>query len=312
MAAQSQKVTDIPNKNTMFLVWKFKEKADYIPVFKRICALVTNFNKSAVTRFPDSRVSCVMGISAEAWKKLKLPKTMPKELKIFKAIKGAKHNAVSTEGDLHFHFRADNFSICYEMAFELNKFLSPVADVIEEVQGFRYWDGRSIIGFVDGTENPQGELRDFFAKIGSDDKKYEGGSYIFVQKYVHDMAAWHNLPVSEQEKVIGRYKNSDIEMTDEVKPTNSHSALAGITDAKGNDLKVVRDNMPFVNSITKEVGTYFICYASTFTTVQTMLNNMFIGNPKGNYDRILDFSTAKTGTMYFAPTMDMLDDFSGE
>jgi putative iron-dependent peroxidase len=191
------------------------------------------------------------------------------------------------------------------MATAISDVLSPVADCIEEVHGFRYWDGRSIIGFVDGTENPQGADRDFFAKVGDEDEEYEGGSYLFVQKYVHDMTAWNSLPVPEQEKVIGRYKASDIEMTDDVKPVNSHSAVSNV----GDDFKVVRDNMPFRTS--SETGTYFIAYASTFSTVQKMLKSMFIGDPVGNYDRILDFSTAKTGSLFFVPTMDMLDDFSG-
>ena len=39
-----------------------------------------------------------------------------------------------------------------------------------------------------------------------------------------------------------------------------------------------------------------------------MLTNMFIGKPPGNYDRILDFSTAVTGNLFFVPTVDFLDD----
>lgn len=121
------------------------------------------------------------------------------------------------------------------------------------------------------------------------------------------MTAWNNLPVSEQEKVIGRTKQDDIEMPDDVKPSNSHSALSNV----GDDFKVIRDNMPFGTVGNNEMGTYFNCYASTFSTVEKMLKNMFIGVPEGNYDRLLDFSTTTTGTLFFVPTMDMLGDFSG-
>ena len=181
-----------------------------------------------------------------------------------------------------------------------------MADCAEEVHGFRYWDGRSILGFVDGTENPESNLREYFGLIGDEDEVYKGGSYLFVQKYIHDLAAFKALPVEEQEKVFGRYKDSDVEMTDDIKPQNSHSALANV----GDDFKIIRDNLPFGNMSTNEMGTYFIAYASTFNTVKLMLNNMFIGNPPGNYDRLLDFSTAKTGSLFFVPTMDLLDDFS--
>lgn len=307
MPSHSQNVTDYPNFNTIFQVWTFREAGDLKQSFQRLCALVQNLNNSVYNRFPGSRASCVLGIGHDAWKKLQLQEPLPKELLNFEAINGAKHSAVSTPGDLHVHLRADNNSICVDMAIEISKVLSAVADISEEVHGFKYWDSRSILGFVDGTENPQGDDRDFFAKVGAEDATYEGGSYLFVQKYIHNMSQWRNLSTEEQEKVIGRSKENDIEMSDEVKPKNSHIALANI----GDDLKIVRDNMPFRNAL-GEMGTYFISYASKFSTTKQMLEQMFIGNPAGNYDRILDFSTAKTGTLFFVPTLDMLGDFSGD
>lgn len=307
MPSHSQNVTDYPNFNTIIQVWTFREAGDLKQSFQRLCALVQNLNNSVYNRFPSSRTSCVLGIGHDAWKKLQLQEPLPKELLNFEAINGAKHSAVSTPGDLHVHLRADNNSICVDMAIEISKVLSAVADISEEVHGFKYWDSRSILGFVDGTENPQGEDRDFFAKVGAEDATYEGGSYLFVQKYIHNMSQWRNLSTEEQEKVIGRSKENDIEMSDEVKPKNSHIALANI----GDDLKIVRDNMPFRNAL-GEMGTYFISYASKFSTTKQMLEQMFIGNPAGNYDRILDFSTAKTGTLFFVPTLDMLGDFSGD
>ncbi|WP_209390498.1 Dyp-type peroxidase [Chryseobacterium sp. RR2-3-20] len=306
----AQNVTDYPNNNTYFLVWNFKNnvETDKIKsVFQRLCALVINLNNSALDRFPDSKASCVMGIGYEAWLQLELPQPLPKEFKKFQEIKGSKHTAVSTRGDLHFHIRADVKSFAYDMASVISDYMKEIADCVVEVQGFRYWDSRSILGFVDGTENPHGKDRERFAVVDDSDVQYEGGSYLFVQKYVHNLDGWKALSVEDQEKVIGRSKDLDIEMEDDVKPKNSHIALANV----GDDFKVVRDNMPFGNVSTNEMGTYFICYASTFSTVEKMLTNMFIGNPPGNYDRILDFSTAQTGTLFFVPSVDMLDNFSG-
>ena len=306
----AQNVTDYPNNNTYFLVWNFKSnvETDKIKsVFQRLCALVINLNNSALDRFPDSKASCVMGIGYEAWLQLELPQPLPKEFKKFQEIKGSKHTAVSTRGDLHFHIRADVKSFAYDMASVISDYMKEIADCVVEVQGFRYWDSRSILGFVDGTENPHGKDRERFAVVDDSDVQYEGGSYLFVQKYVHNLDGWKALSVEDQEKVIGRSKDLDIEMEDDVKPKNSHIALANV----GDDFKVVRDNMPFGNVSTNEMGTYFICYASTFSTVEKMLTNMFIGNPPGNYDRILDFSTAQTGTLFFVPSVDMLDNFSG-
>ena len=308
MNPDSQNVTDYTNNNTIFMVWNFMDGLEVRDTFNRLCKLIINLNNSANVRFPVSRASCVMGIGHDAWLRLGLPVPIPKELVDFVPIAGEKHTAVSSKGDLHFHIRADNTSICYDMAYAISDILDPVAVSVEEIHGFRYWDSRSILGFVDGTENPQGQERELFSMIGDEDPVYKGGSYLFVQKYIHDLTAWKGLSTEQQEKVIGRYKSNDIEMADDVKPSNSHIALANI----GDDLKIVRDNMPFGNMSTNEMGTYFIAYASIFTTVQKMLSNMFIGVPEGNYDSILDFSTAKTGSLYFVPTLNMIDDFSSD
>lgn len=307
MDINSQNVVDYPNNNTIFMVWNFNNNVNEKPVFKRICSLINNLNNSAQVRTTTSRASVVMGISHQAWKKLELPEPLPKELVEFTPIAGQKHTAIVTPGDLHFHIRADESSYCIDMATDISIILSQIANCIEEVHGFRYWDGRSILGFVDGTENPNGADRAYFGIIGEEDKNYKGGSYLFVQKYIHDLIAWRALPITEQEKVFGRTKTGDIEMSDDVKPSNSHSALANV----GDDLKIVRDNMPFGNIASNEMGTYFIAYASTFSTVTKMLTRMFIGEPEGNYDRLLDFSTAKTGTLFFCPSINMLKDFAG-
>jgi putative iron-dependent peroxidase len=307
MTPDSQNVTDYTNQNTIFLVWNFKDDMDVKDRFNRLCKLVINLNNSSNVRFPVSRASCVIGISHDAWLRLGLPTPLPKELMNFSPVNGSKHTAVATRGDLHLHIRADNASICYDMAAAISDVLTSVADCVEEIHGFRYWDSRSILGFVDGSENPHGTDREFFAVVGNDDPAYKGGSYLFVQKYMHNLSSWKALSTEAQEKVIGRSKENDIEMGDDVKPSNSHIALANV----GDDFKIVRDNMPFGSMSTNDMGTYFIAYASTFSTVQKMLNNMFLGNPVGNYDRILDFSTAKTGTLFFVPSFDLLDGFSG-
>lgn len=305
-----QDVTSNPNKNTIFLVYNFKSdatKEQKQAGLGRVCKLVQNLNNSAGARMLEAstKSSITIGIGVEAWDELELGKK-PKEFKKFQEIKGAKHTAVSTRGDLHFHIRSHEFSLCVDFASAIADALKGKAELISEIHGFRYWDGRSILGFVDGTENPQGDDRIKFGVIGNEDPDFEGGSYLFVQKYMHNMSAWNNLDVKEQERVIGRSKEKDIEMSDEEKPANSHSARANI----GDDKKIVRDNMPFRDTATGFMGTYFIAYASTFETTLMMLRSMFIGEPEGNYDRILDFSTPQSGTLFFAPSLELIGDIA--
>jgi putative iron-dependent peroxidase len=165
-----------------------------------------------------------------------------------------------------------------------------------------------LLGFVDGTENPSGAAAVRAALIGPEEPAYVNGSYVVVQKYLHDLDAWNALPVEAQEKIIGRTKIDDIELADTVKPTSAHNALNTI-ELDGEEIKILRDNMVFGSVGAREFGTYFIGYARSPATTEQMLQNMFVGSPPGNYDRILDFSTAVTGSLFFVPSQSMLDDF---
>src|SRR6185437_15049433 len=237
----------------------------------------------------------------------------PAELHPFRELAGTRHRAVSPPGDLLFHIRHERMDVCFEFASQVMTRLAGAVTVADEVHGFRYWDERDLLGFVDGTENPVGAAAGVAALTGTQpsgqgDPSLAGGSYVIVQKYLHDMAGWNALSTEDQEKVIGRSKLSDIEMPDDVKPANSHVALNTIEDAVGNEQQILRANMPFGELWRGEFGTYYIAYAATPSVTEQMLVNMFIGNPPGNTDRILDFSTAVTGSLFFAPSADFFDD----
>lgn len=302
-----QDVTEKPGENAIFIVYGLNDGKESIEKVKDLCTNFSALIRSMRNRFPDLEFSCVIGFGPEAWQRLFPSMNKPKELEPFIEIKGDKYTAVSTPGDLFFHIRAKRMGACFEMASIIEQKLKGVVASIDEVHGFRYFDGKSIIGFVDGTENPAIDEDPYhFAVIGEEDVEFAGGSYAFVQKYIHNMDAWNSLSTEDQEKAIGRRKFNDVELSDEEKPANAHNAVTNIQDENGEDLKIVRANMPFANTSKGEYGTYFIGYAATFTTTRRMLENMFIGDPIGNTDRLLDFSTAVTGTLFFVPSYEML------
>ena len=303
-----QDVTNTPGEHAIFMIFGLQNGNEALAKVKDLCADFTAVARSMRTRLPDSAISCIMGFGAEAWGRLFPKRGKPKELEVFKEIKGSKYTAVSTPGDIFLHIRAARLDVCLEAATIISSKLQGAVYPIDEVQGFRYFDGRSIIGFVDGTENPEDEERLASAAIGADDADFAGGSYAFVQKYLHDMNAWNALSTEEQEKAIGRRKFNDVELSDEEKPENAHNAVTNIEDEDGNELKIVRANMPFANPAKGEFGTYFIGYAGKFSTTRKMLENMFIGEPTGNTDRLLDFSTATTGTLFFVPSAELLEE----
>jgi putative iron-dependent peroxidase len=257
-------------------------------------------------RDPTKHLSVVTSIGSDAWDRL-FSGPRPAELHPFIELDGPRHHAPSTPGDLLFHIRAESLDVCFELATKLVEAMDAIT-VVDEVHGFRFFDNRDLLGFVDGTENPDGPVADSATQIGDEDPDFAGGCYVHVQKYVHDMSAWNSLSVTEQERAVGRTKLDDIELDDDEKPADSHLALNVIEDDEGNELKIVRHNMPFGEIGKGEFGTYFIGYSRTAAVTERMLSNMFIGDPPGNTDRILDFSTAVTGTMFFTPTVDFLND----
>jgi putative iron-dependent peroxidase len=257
----------------------------------------------------EGQLSCVMAFGSDAWDRL-FGASKPKDLHPFREIRGV-HHAVSTPGDVLFHIRSTRMDLCFELATEIMARLRGVVSTEDEVQSFTYFDDRDLIGFVDGTENPADQAAVNATIIGEEDIPFAGGSYVLVQKYLHDLDGWNALPIEEQEKIIGRKKLSDIELDDSVKPTSAHNALTTIIE-NGEQLEIVRDNMPFGEIGKGEFGTYFIGYARSPRRIEQMLENMFIGRPPGNYDRLLDFSRPVTGTLFFVPSATFLDNVAPE
>jgi porphyrinogen peroxidase len=273
-----------------------------------LCADLSALLRAVGFRALDGALSCIMGFGSDAWERLfGLPR--PAELHPFREIRSGPRHAVSTPGDLIFHIRAKRMDLCFELAMQIMARLESAVTTADEVQGFRYFDERDLLGFVDGTENPTGRAAADAVFIGDEDPGFTGGSYVIVQKYLHNLGAWNKLPTEAQEQIIGRRKFSDIELGDSVKPTSAHNALT-VIEENGMEIKILRDNMPFGRPGHGECGTYFIGYSRSPRTIEQMLENMFIGRPRGNYDRILDFSTAVTGGLFFIPTASFLDSVS--
>jgi putative iron-dependent peroxidase len=304
-AAEPQAVLTPLTEAAIFLVLTVDSGAE--ETVRELLADASGLKRSVGFRIPEGGLTCVVGLGSELWDRL-FNQPRPAGLRPLPEFAGPRHTAVSTPGDLLFHIRAHRFDLCFELAQRLTTRLIGSAHVVDEVHGFRSFDERDLLGFVDGTENPEGAAALKAVAIGDEDREFAGGSYVVVQKYLHDLEAWDALPVEEQELVIGRTKLSDIELPDNVKPANSHVALNTIVDEAGEEQQITRLNMPFGAVGSREFGTYFIGYARHPEVIEQMLRNMFIGNPPGSYDRILDFSRAVTGNLFFVPTADFLDE----
>ncbi|MFT8782841.1 Dyp-type peroxidase [Acetobacter syzygii] len=288
----------------VFLVLSLSDDPSFTPQVLDLFGDISSLVRGVGFRVSDAQLSCITGIGSKAWDQIfGMPR--PKDLHPFPEINGV-HHAPSTAGDLLFHIRATQMDLCFELATALVGRLEGAAHVVDEVHGFKYFDARDLLGFVDGTENPSGQVAMNATVIGDEDPSFAGGSYVIVQKYLHDLKKWDAIPTEVQEHIIGRKKVSDIELPEAAKPSYAHNVLTNIEE-NGEQLQIVRENMPFGTIGKGEFGTYFIGYARSPSRIEQMLQNMFIGKPPGNYDRILDVSTAVTGSLYFIPTAEFLD-----
>jgi putative iron-dependent peroxidase len=294
------------SRAAIFLVVKINPGAAHRATLRGLCADLSGLVRAVGFRDIEAGLSCIMGIGSEAWDAL-FGQPRPAELHPFREFHAGTRHAMATPGDLLFHIRARRMDLCFELATHIMASIGDAASAVDEVHGFRYFDDRDLIGFVDGTENPQGALASDSTIIGDEDAAFAGGSYVIVQKYLHDLTGWNALSTEAQELIIGRKKLSDIELDDTVKPTCAHSALT-VIEENGKEVKILRDNMPFGRPSEGEFGTYFIGYSRSPRTIEQMLENMFVGRPPGNYDRLLDFSRAVTGGLFFVPTATFLDD----
>jgi putative iron-dependent peroxidase len=302
---QPQPVIAPLTRAAIFLVLTVNPGDDHRATVRSFCEDFPALVRAVAFRDLGGYLSCVMGFGSSAWDQL-FKSARPAGLHPFREFHAGSRHAVATPGDILFHIRAARMDLCFELATQFMARLSGAVSPVDEVHGFQYFDDRDLIGFVDGTENPTDQAAADATLIGDEDPGFAGGSYVIVQKYVHDMSAWNGLSTEAQERIIGRTKLADIELDDAVKPTSAHNALTTIQE-NGKEIKILRDNMPFGDAAHGEFGTYFIGYARSPRPIEQMLENMFVGRPAGNYDRLLDFSRALTGSLFFVPSLDLLD-----
>jgi porphyrinogen peroxidase len=317
MESEAGKLSPIPQpvnapltRAAIFLIVTVNPGVDNRENVRSLCGDLASLVRAVGFRDLDGSLSCVLAFGSDAWDRL-FGKPRPAELHAFREVLGGARHAVSTPGDLLFHIRAQRFDLCFELATQIMTRLGVSVSPVDEVHGFRYFDDRDLLGFVDGTENPRGQAASDATLVGDEDAAFVGGSYVIVQKYLHDLAGWNALATEEQERIIGRSKLSDIELDDSTKPSSAHNALTTIVE-DGKEVKILRDNMAFGRAGRGEFGTYFIGYSRSPRTIEQMLVNMFIGKPPGNYDRLLDFSRAVTGTLFFVPSATFLESVTTE
>lgn len=265
----------------------------------QILALFAHYDEE----YYEAMVSGIVAIGTDYWYEL-YPRLIPQELSPFPITNRDDRNAPATPGDLFVQIKADRMDICHAIGAEVIQLLQPHVDLYEEVRGFRYLDGRDLTGFVDGTENPKGMRKFNVALVGDQDLDFTGGSYIHIQRYRHNMKKWQQLEVSEQEEIIGRKKADNIKLKSDDTAPFSHIQRTSLKDEYGNNLEILRQNMPYGDMTIQ--GLYCVSCAKSPKPFTDILKSRILGDAEGNYDKLLDFTSAETGGAFFAPSINFI------
>ena len=303
---KAQDVWKDVGKNVSFVVLKLKREnlaADQEAIAE-FADRSQAIERSMMIRAADANLKVSIGFSRTAWDYLFPNAVVPKQLETYTTLTGPEYSMPASEGDIFLHVRAGDEAVVYEVVRQFMVFLEPIATVLDETKGFRYFEGRAIIGFIDGTEAPAEFEAADYALVGEEDPEYINGSYAFAQKWLHDMDFWGKMKTEEQEKAVGRHKFDDLELEDNEKFHNAHNVAAKI-EVDGEEQKIVRMNVPLSDPATGKTGTYFIGYSRYWSVTKAMLQQMVDMS-----DFLLTFSTIQSGQLFFIPSRDTLGEIA--
>ncbi len=290
------------NRHAIFITLMLNEGQDNAAVVRQLSASLPALTSEVALLDEDAALTSVVAFGSDCWERLFNAKR-PAGLRPFPAMDEDSRRAPATSADLFLHIRSERHDLNFRLARELMHRFGHSVSLVEEIRGFSYLDSRDLTGFVDGTENPQGEERADVALVGAEEPEFSGGSYVSIQRYVHNLEAWECLTVPQQEQVIGRTKVEDIELRGEAKPATAHISRVVIQE-NGEELEVLRLSMPY--GTLSEAGLYFVAYARSADNFEKMLSRMIHKDTSGHYDHLMNYTRPVTGAAFFAPSLDFL------
>lgn len=302
MTAQSV-ILPLPSDHARFIVLRLKNLS--LEALKDKLEELFTTRDRLITQHPHAQIKTGVAFGPELW--AKLYSETPQGFAQLEPIQGSFTMPV-VPADVLIHIASARSDICFALSQAFFEGIQDQVEVLDERVCFRNFDGRDLTGFIDGTENPQfPDDRGETALLGEDAGIFADGSFVFAQRYVHNLESWKRLKVDTQEQVIGRTKLESIELDDDVKPENAHVARTVVEDEEGEELEILRHSLPYGDG-RGEQGLFFIAYTKDLTRIDQMLLRMFGDSGDGIHDRLLHFVTAVDGAYYFAPSEDLLEE----
>lgn len=298
--------TILPEGASACLVFEADVAAEKAVDIASVCAKIAALLQKHRDKMPNIDLALAIGFGFELWQKFRKNDADGGELKRFYPLGGGL--APATQHDLAIHIQSKNQGANLALAVQVLELFGDLIQVADETQAHRLPEDRGFDGFVDGTENPTGEKRAFFAAI-AEPAIDAGGSYLLLQKYRHDMKKWNKLDDDQQAHVIGRTKADNIEFSKEQRAPDSHLGRVNLKE-NGQGLKIIRQSLPY-GQVSGEHGLLFIAYCARLYNIEQQLLSMF-GETDGKIDLVLKhLSLPISGSYYFVPSEERLANLLG-
>ncbi|MCL6247865.1 Dyp-type peroxidase [Acinetobacter sp. ANC 4945] len=302
MSAQSV-ILPLPSDHARFIVLRLKDLT--ISELKEQLEDLFNTRDRLITQHPNAQIKTAVAFGPELW--AQLYSQSPAGFKQLDPIQGS-FNMPVAPADVLIHIAAQRTDICFALSQAFFDGIQDKVEVLDERVCFRNFDGRDLTGFIDGTENPQfPDDRAETALLSEDAGIFAEGSFVFAQRYAHNLDKWKKLKVDAQEHVIGRTKLESIELDEDEQPENSHVSRTVVEDDEGEELAILRHSLPYGDG-RGDQGLFFIAYTNDLSIIDSMLIRMFGTSGDGIHDRLLHFVTPMDGAYYFAPSEDLLEE----
>lgn len=302
MAREQFGICAEPNLHGNYLLFNaLDDKNAFIrAAISRLPTLFSNYAE----QYSEANLIGVVAIGEAYWDEF-YPQARPALLAPFPAMHSDDRVAPTSSYDIYIEIRSDRADVNHIVSTKVCQLLGDSVELIEQVQAFRFLDGRDLTGFVDGTENPQGLHRRKVALVkDEDDISFTGGSYLHTQRYQHNLTLWDSLAEHEQENVYGRTKVDNVEYDSADKALTAHTKRTSLKDDQGKSIEIVRQSMPYGDM--KRKGLFFVSYCQSPKPFEIMLKSMIHGDGHGNSDHLLKYTEAETGSAFFAPSLTFL------
>lgn len=263
------------------------------------CKTFTQSLNALQEKFPEANLGAVVAFGHDLWRDLS-GGVGAEELKNFAPL--GRGLAPATQHDVMIHILSLRHDVNFSVAQAALAAFGDALSIKEEIHGFRWVEDRDLSGFVDGTENPQGE--DNRREVAVINEGVDaGGSYVFVQRWEHNLKSFNRMSVGDQEMIMGRTKEANEEIDGDERPATSHLSRVDLKE-NGKGLKIVRQSLPY-GTASGTHGLYFIAYCARLHNIEQQLLSMF-GETDGKRDGMLRFTKPVSGGYYFAPSLDKL------